>query len=156
MASRSAKNSKSKKNSKRGNNGGGNRTKVTDKKKEKFLLQLVETGGNVTTACEMVCLARKTMYEHRAKNKKFAEDWDKAVDKGIDRLEDEAKRRACSGILEPVFYKGVCVDFVRKYSDTLLIFLLKGHRDKYKERHEVTGKADEPVVLKVISHVPGE
>ena len=44
---------------------------------------------------------------------------------------------------EPVFYQGEVVGSVRKFSDTLLMFLLKGNRpDKYKDRvsKEIAGK----------------
>lgn len=153
MAPESTKNLKSK-NRKRGNNGGGNRTKVTPKKKKEFLIQVAENGGNVSKAAEVVAVNRKTFYEHRAKNKKFKEDWDKAVDRGIDRLEDEAKRRAFDGVDEPVFYQGEEVGSVRKYSDTLLIFLLKGHRKKYRERHEITGADGQPLTSSIHIYLP--
>jgi len=126
---------------------GGNRTKVTAEKKEEFLLQLVETGGNVTKAAELVAIARKCFYEHRRQDGEFEKQWDEAVDRGIDRLEDEARRRALNGVDEPILYKGEIVEYVRKYSDTLLIFLLKGHREKYRDRHEITGKMESDVKI---------
>jgi hypothetical protein len=50
-------------------------------------------------------------------------------------LEDEAKRRAHDGIDEPVFYQGEKCGVVRKYSDNLLIFMLKARRrEKFSER----------------------
>jgi hypothetical protein len=51
-------------------------------------------------------------------------------------LEDEAKRRACNGVLKPVFQGGKKVGVVREYSDTLLIFLLKcWHPARYGDRY---------------------
>jgi hypothetical protein len=47
-----------------------------------------------------------------------------------------------------VFYQGEKVGTVQKYSDTLLIFLMKGVRpEKYRERfgHEITGKDGGPI-----------
>ncbi len=41
------------------------------------------------------------------------------------RREEEAVRRAVDGINEPVFYKGRQVGDIRRFSDTLLIFLMK-------------------------------
>ena len=42
---------------------------------------------------------------------------------------------------------GKQVGTVKRYSDTLLMFLLKGRRpEKFKDRHELTGKDGEPVV----------
>jgi hypothetical protein len=50
-------------------------------------------------------------------------------------LEDEAFRRAHDGVDEPVFFQGQKCGDIRKYSDTLLTFLLKGMRpEKYKDR----------------------
>ena len=38
-----------------------------------------------------------------------------------------------------MFYKGAVCGHVRRYSDTLLMFLLKAHRpEKYRERYEAT------------------
>ena len=54
-------------------------------------------------------------------------------------LEAEAHRRAVEGVEEPVgWYKGVAGGTVRRYSDALLIFTLKGLLpDRYRERKDV-------------------
>ncbi len=59
----------------------------------------------------------------------------------IDVLEDEATRRAVEGVEEPAgWYKGKSGGTVRRYSDTLLIFRLKGELpQKYAERLELRG-----------------
>ena len=49
-------------------------------------------------------------------------------------LEDEARRRAVDGVDEPVFQQGKQVGTIRKHSDTLLIFLLKGIRPQEVSR----------------------
>ncbi len=56
-------------------------------------------------------------------------------------LEDEVTRRAVEGWEEPVgWYKGKAGGTVRRYSDTLLIFKLKGELpQKYAERLELRG-----------------
>lgn len=105
------------------------------KKEEDFLRVLRETGGNVSRACAAISLARQRVYEWRASDPQFAIAWDEAVETGTDELEEEARRRAFQGVDEPVFYQGDECGTVRKYSDTLLIFLLKGRKpDKYRER----------------------
>ena len=63
-------------------------------------------------------------------------------------LEAEARRRAAIGVDEPVFYKGKVVGHIRKYSDNLLMFLLKAHwpekfRDNYGVEH--SGPSGGPV-----------
>ena len=52
-------------------------------------------------------------------------------------MEAEARRRGVEGTLKPVFYKGEECGQVREYSDTLLIFLLKAHDPKYRDRQQV-------------------
>ncbi len=57
---------------------------------------------------------------------------------GTDRMEDEARRRAVDGVEESVFYQGEQVSTVRRYSDTLLIFMLKARRpETYRERSDI-------------------
>jgi hypothetical protein len=49
-------------------------------------------------------------------------------------------RRALVGWKEPVYQGGKEVGTIRKFSDNLLIFLLKGKRPEvFRERHELTG-----------------
>lgn len=126
------------------------RTERTAKKRAAFLSSLIETGGNVSRACEVSGTARQRVYEWRAADPAFATAWDEAVEAGTDELEEEARRRAYEGVDEPVFYQGEMCGTIRKYSDTLLIFLLKGRRpDKYREnvRTEHTGKDGGPIRL---------
>lgn len=110
-------------------------SRVQPKKEAEFLAVLRETGGNVSRACNAISLTRTRVYEWRTADPLFAAAWDEAVELGTDELEEEARRRAFSGVDEPVFYQGEECGAVRRYSDTLLIFLLKGRRpDKYRER----------------------
>lgn len=107
---------------------------LTEELKDKFIVALAET-GNVTVAAQALGIGRRTIYDHTREDKEFAGRMDEAVQEAADRLEGEARRRAMEGIDEPVYQSGKLVGRVRKYSDTLLIFLLKGARpDKYRER----------------------
>lgn len=57
-----------------------------------------------------------------------------AIETGTDLLEDDVRRRAVDGVEEPLFHQGKKVGLTRKYSDTLLIFLLKARRPaKYRD-----------------------
>lgn len=114
------------------------RTIRTPKKRALFLDSLRETGGNVSKACELARVSRVAVYEWREADSLFATDWDAVVEAGTDDLEEEARRRALSGVDEPVFYQGEECGAIRKYSDTLLIFLLKGRKpEKYRERMQI-------------------
>jgi len=106
-----------------------NRTKFTTKKVQKFFDSLA-SGNSVTTAARQIGISRRTAYDWRAANDKFRQEWDDAVEQGIDALEEEAVRRALNN------------------SDTMLIFLLKGNRsEKYKEKWqgELAGKGGGPI-----------
>ena len=118
-----------------------NRKKRTPEKEAEFLAALTEGGGNVSEACRQVRIGLRTVYEWRQGDKAFTESWDRAVERGSNFLEDEAIRRAMQGVEEPVFYQGKKVSTIRRYSDTLLIFMLKARRpEKFKDRSEVQHK----------------
>jgi len=97
--------------------------------------------ANVARACEAAGIGRTTAYEWREADEEFRRRWNKAAEIGAEALEDEAVRRAHEGWEDPVFYQGTQCATVRKYSDTLLIFLLKGRKpERYRERIEHSGK----------------
>jgi hypothetical protein len=80
------------------------------------------------SACETACLSRAAVYEWRADVPSLAAEWDAALERGLDSLEDELMRRAKDGTLRPVFQGGELVGHIREYSDTLGIFLRKSRR----------------------------
>ena len=100
----------------------------------KAFLASLRLKANVTIACEEANVSRATVYRHKGKEA-FAAEWEAALAEGIDRLEAEAWRRAVDGVSEPVFQMGVQVGVVQRYSDTLMVLLLKGHKpSKFRER----------------------
>lgn len=104
-----------------------------------FCAALAEAGGNVAYACKKAKIrSRQTVYVWRDEDKDFAAAWDAAKAIGIDALEDEATRRAFHGTLEPVFHNGKKVATIKRYSDTLTIFLLKGGKPgKYRDNAKI-------------------
>lgn len=119
-----------------------------------FLAALAET-GIVTRAAEAAGVETSTVYSLREVDAAFAESWRLARESAADRMEQEALRRALEGVEEPVFGSGgtgfgtVEVGSIRRYSDTLLIFMLKGIRpEKYRERRELSGKLDGSLEVK--------
>ena len=99
-----------------------------------FLVSLAEC-GNVRAAAKAANVDPKTCYNNRTDDKDFAAEWQAALDLAADVLEAEAWRRAHKGVEEPVFYKGAICGTVQKYSDLLLMFLLKGLRpEKFREK----------------------
>ena len=111
-------------------------------------IERLKATGNVTLAASGAGVSRQQAYRTRNRNKTFRRQWDEALEQAVDLLDGEARRRAMVGVEEPVFYQGQEVGAVRKYSDPLLMFLLKAHRphlyrDNAKVEHsggmDVTG-----------------
>jgi len=129
-----------------------NRTKRSPKKEEKFLLHLAKT-GNVTAACEVIGICRRTPYEWRDGCDDFARAWDSAVEIYVDTLEAEADRRAAQGVEQGVYFQGKRVAGERKYSDNLLMFRLKALRpEKYRDnaKLDVSGTVEVRKIERVI------
>lgn len=120
-----------------------------------MLAALAET-GNISRAAEAAGIDRKTHYRWCAEPEyaALAED---AMEQAADKLEEEARRRAHDGVDEPVFYQGEVCGTVRKYSDTLLIFLLKGAKpDKFRERSSVVVEDPVKALAKLLGVQPEE
>ena len=128
------------------------KARFTKEKRKQFLEVLGET-ANITDACRDCGVCRSTVYQWRDKDVDFAAAWAAAIERGTDALEDEAVRRALEGRVEPVFYQGAECGRVRKYSDSLLMFLLRARRpEKFKDRpgNEPTGETSLKAVLDAI------
>ena len=126
-------------------------------------------------ACEAAGVHRVTAWRAREADEGFAAAWDDAIEDGIDKAEQEAYRRAVDGWHEPVIDKGrlawayerkvseegiesfsPVLDAndqpvpltVRKHSDGLLTFVLKGRRrNVYGDKQEITGANGGPVTV---------
>lgn len=104
--------------------------KATRKKEPKWMavfLTRLASSCNVKAACLAAKVHRSIPYKRRDNDDDFAKAWRWALADGLDTLEAEAQRRAVEGVDEPIYYKGVRVDTVKKYSDVLLMFLMKSH-----------------------------
>jgi hypothetical protein len=115
---------------------------IQHRKKRRYLKALVETGGNVTRACELAGVDRSTPYTPQWRGDPvLAKALEQAREMAIDALEAEVIRRGFEGVEEPVgWYKGQPGGYVRKYSDVLLIFKLKAAKpDVYADRMEFRG-----------------
>jgi hypothetical protein len=110
--------------------------KMLQPNKKMFLAALAET-GNITSASKLTNIARNTHYTWLKEDPAYAAAVEDAFVQAAENLEREARRRAVSGVDKPVYYKGEKVDTMKEYSDTLLIFLLKGAMpDKYSEKFQ--------------------
>lgn len=107
---------------------------------------------SITKAAEAAELDRGMHYRWLRDDPEYAEAFKIAHDEAIQSLEDEAVRRAHEGHNEPLVFQGMLTGFVvKKYSDSLLMFLLRGAKpDKYRDRHEHTGKDGGPIQGNVV------
>ena len=112
--------------------------------REVFLQKFAER-ANVSKACRAAGVARNTVYEERKADPVFAKLFKIARAEAVERLEEEAWRRAHDGVEKPVYQQGVLVGHIPEYSDTMLIFLLKANKPKkYRDnfKHEHAGVLD--------------
>jgi hypothetical protein len=111
---------------------------VTPAVKAAFLEALAET-ANVRRAAAQVGFSARIRSIHARRDPEFAARWDETMQTAVETVfEAEAIRRAVEGVEKGVYFQGQQVGVHREYSDTLLIFLLKGWRpERYKDRSEV-------------------
>jgi len=110
---------------------------LTNPRQRAFLAAYCQT-ANLFRAAKIAKTDRNMHYRWlQSDNNGYAQAFERARWIAGETLEAEAVRRAHDGVDEPVFYRGEECGYVRRYSDVLLIFLLKGAMpDKYRERYE--------------------
>ena len=106
--------------------------------------------GVVSKAANVAGINRSThqgwMRDVGDEGDKYRAAFEDAHDEACGVLELEARRRAVIGVEKPVHYQGERVDTVREYSDTLLIFMLKGAMPaKYQERRQIEHRGGVPL-----------
>lgn len=114
--------------------------------KQAAMLEQFRASGEIGPSCRAVGIHRDTHYNWLKADEQYAKDFAEATVMRVEVLETEARRRALIGWDEPVYYKGKAVGSIRKFSDTLLIFTLKGEKpEKYRERFEHSGPKGGPI-----------
>ena len=111
---------------------------MANPKQAAFLAAYAKLGNITAAAAASGC----DPSNHRVtwkKNPRYMEAFKEAHKQAVELMEAEAIRRATRGTDEPVFHKGKPCGSIRRYSDTLLIFLLKAAKPKkYRERVDMT------------------
>lgn len=115
---------------------------ITEPKKIAYLCYLCVL-GNRSRAALAAGVNRITAWTWCREDENFNAAYNNCMKVAAELHEDEMFRRASEGVLEPVFQGGQLVGSVRKFSDVLLIFSLKGampdkYADRQKVEHEVT------------------
>lgn len=111
---------------------------VVAPKKIAFLIALAQL-GNRGRAAEACGISKVLVWQWQRDDPAFKKAFVRAMEAASDLLEDEMIRRAAEGVLEPVYQGGKLVGSMRRYSDTLLMFALRGAKPKKyaeRQRHE--------------------
>ena len=87
----------------------------------------------VQLSCRSAKVSRDTAYEHRKRDPEFAKQWDEAQEQALDLLHARVWQRCLEGDIEPMFFMGEPVGYIRKFSDKLQIELLRAWKpDRFK------------------------
>ena len=110
--------------------------------RQRKALAALSSGLSVTAAAEASAINRWTIYRWRKESEEFGEAMARAMDEGIDRLEDHARARAMD---------------VDRPSDALTMFLLKAHRPvKFRERVDLAHSGGIENIKRVIMASPAD
>lgn len=110
---------------------------LLDNRKRMFVIAYSQTGRK-DKAARAAGVSQTTIYHWRQHDEIFQTAMEKAEKITVELCETEAIRRGKDGYLKPIYHSGTLVGHVREYSDTLLMFLLKGlNPERYVERKEI-------------------
>ena len=121
-------------------------TKLTDRRKKAFLLELSRHGILVRAAraasprASSRYGAKQTFLDERERDPEFARQWQEAVEAAEASIEAEIYRRAQEGWDEPIFggrHREQIVGTVRKYSDRLLELRARAMLPAYRETQAI-------------------
>ena len=139
--------------------------KETNDAKGRFL-DALKTTGEVTEACKLAGISRRTPYSWSSKSKSFALKMSEARGIGervlLDEVRREIKRRGVEGHEEPVIYGGKVSMVkdpdtgeqvplkVKRYSDNLLMFYAKRLDPDFRDNAPVSLTSGVPVSVNFI------
>lgn len=117
---------------------------MTPERKDLFLEALAAT-GSPTAAAEAATPWSKSSHgglssfkDERKRDPKFADDWQRAVEAAVGKIETEVTRRAFTPTRRPVYSKGELKEYVEEYDNRLLVTLArKMNPDQWIERRQI-------------------
>lgn len=111
-------------------------------------LDALKDMGIVSRAAAIAGVSSSAVSALRQRNADFDAAFEDAMEEAIDKMETEARRRAVDGVEKTIYYQGEVCGYEQVYSDSLLMFLLKGRRRAvFGDKQELTGKDGAPLVL---------
>ena len=118
--------------------------------RQRFLLTLSKP-GHTSKACQTSGLTRRQVTTLREDDAAFGRAYDDAMNEAVDLLEAEAWRRALRGTTQPISRAGQPV-VTRRYSDPLLMMLLRGCRpEKFRMQGKTSMPADPMIGIREIA-----
>jgi len=99
-------------------------------------------------------VSRASIYQWQEHDAEFTVAMREAGITATEALETEAWRRARDGVDEPVYQHGKLVGTITRYSDNLLMFMLRARApERYRERVDVSVQ---PVIKAVAGFDPAD
>jgi len=127
------------------------------KARQQIFLEAYARGETITESARLAKIDRKSIDQLKDRDEKFLEQWIAADNASTDLLVREARRRALEGVLEPTgWYKGEPGGHVLRYSDNLLMFLLKERRPEFRDKFELTGQGGQPLQIQLAAYTAPE
>lgn len=109
-------------------------------------LEALKKGLSTSKAIEAGGFSQKNFYDYMHEDPEWKAAVTEAREIGADVYEDEAHRRAVTGVLRPIYQGGKLVGHERIYSDRMLELKLKAKKPgEYREKVEVMGKDGGPI-----------
>lgn len=119
---------------------GSSHKETAQKRRQAAFLEAYKQCATITHAAQISKIVRQTHYDWIAKDNEYQKAFAEAEVAATDALLQECRRRAIQGVTEPILYRGKVVKTIQKYSDSLLMFLIKGALPEvYRERYEFSG-----------------
>ena len=127
----------------------------TEKKKLDFCTLLV-AGWTVIDACKSVGMSQSSVYELRERDEEFMRQMQQAYDDSTAMLEGECFQRAV-GRDEPMMDKDGEIHYRKKYSDLLMMFLLKARKPKmYRDQVDININETRHIIVDLLPVVKDE
>ena len=120
---------------------------------KRFLLAYAQVGV-ISRACKLAKVSRASIYQWQEHDAEFTVAMREAGITATEALETEAWRRARDGVDEPVYQHSKLVGTITRYSDNLLMFMLRARApERYRERVDVSVQ---PVIKAVAGFDPAD
>jgi hypothetical protein len=108
------------------------RNSIGPERQRAFIMHLAAC-GIVNQAAKHIGASLEALYKlrHKPGADEFAAAWDKAVDRGVSRIEDGALQRAIEGVEKPIVSGGKLLGWYRVHNEALVMFLLRQRRSQH-------------------------